>query len=281
MPNTTQGQHVEALSSHNIFPKTGVKRFIRQYSAVCISSPLTNTLPMAGRQQHKGLSLVGGFHNLKRHCGHFSTTHCLKIQKASNARPLGAWERSWARTLHPHPASYFPLGILHSTVSDMHSQDKHIISHYCLLMTWPMVFPRISTSLGSHQQMPRPCSVPLPHSPPQHATGSFPTSRLTPAFADPSVNDSTMKKHTDDITYMVSSALSTLSIGDVSIALNGNAIDFMLWENNPNADEHTTLTDYIDCVGEFRFRVLFLEGVSLCGFDSLYIITKRSFLGLL
>ena len=90
-----------------------------------------------------------------------------------------------------------------------------------------------------------------------------------------------MKKHTDDITYTVSSALSTLSIGDDSIALNGNAIDFMLWENKPNADEHNTVTDYIDCVGEFGFGVLFLEGVSLSGFDSLYIITKRRFLGLL
>ena len=53
---------------------------------------------------------------------------------------------SWARTLRVHSASGFPLGILHSPLRDMRSQDKHSISHCCLLMTWPMVFPRISSS---------------------------------------------------------------------------------------------------------------------------------------
>ena len=73
MPTTTQGQHVEALPSHNTFLKTSGKWFIRQRSPVCLSPPLTNTLPTAIRQQHKQLSLVGDLHNLKGHCGHFNT----------------------------------------------------------------------------------------------------------------------------------------------------------------------------------------------------------------
>ena len=95
----------------------------------------------------------------------------LKIQKASNSRPLQHGKGSCKRTLCAHPASGFPLGILHSPVCNMPSQDKHIISHSCL-KTRPMVFPIISTSLRqaqrhpSHEQMPRPYSVPLLHSPP-------------------------------------------------------------------------------------------------------------------
>uniref|UniRef100_A0A8D0KV17 Uncharacterized protein n=1 Tax=Strix occidentalis caurina TaxID=311401 RepID=A0A8D0KV17_STROC len=64
---------------------------------------------MSVRCQHKGFSLVQDLHNLKRLCGHFSTTHYPKIQKASNCRTLEPGKGSWAGTFCALPASGFSL----------------------------------------------------------------------------------------------------------------------------------------------------------------------------
>ena len=147
---------------------------------------------------------MGDIHNLKRHCGHFNTTHHLKIQAASNSRPLEPGKRSWVGTRRALPASFFLLRNLHSPVCDMHSRDEPILSHYCL-MIWPMVFPRISSSCRQvflllkftlHMRTwPGPtqchCHIHL-H---EHTTVPFPTSRLTPAFPHPSQQSQDHKNH--------------------------------------------------------------------------------------
>lgn len=54
----------------------------------------------------------------------------------------------WKNTLCS--SCFIPLGILHSPLWDMYYQHKHISSTSCLLMSWPMFFPRISSS---HRQV--------------------------------------------------------------------------------------------------------------------------------
>lgn len=93
------------------------------------------------------IPLVEDTHSLKEYCGHFNTTHYLTIRKTSNFRPMDPGKRSCKTTPCAHPASCVPLGILHSPLWDVSSQDKHFISHSCHLKTWPMAFSRISSSL--------------------------------------------------------------------------------------------------------------------------------------
>lgn len=52
---------------------------------------------------------------------------------------------SWAGTVCALPASCYTLVIPHSPVWEMCSQEKYVISHYCLT-TQPMILPKISNS---------------------------------------------------------------------------------------------------------------------------------------
>lgn len=100
----------------------------------------SSTFPISNRQQHEGHT-----NNLKRYRGHFSTTHCLKMQKASTSRPLEPGKGSRAQTLSAYPASPSLLGIplVPRLRHELPGQD--IISHSRCLVPRPMVLPSIST----------------------------------------------------------------------------------------------------------------------------------------
>lgn len=145
MATTTQGQQVETLPSHNNFPRTAAKRFTRQYSVGSIPPALTQHISYSSQQQHKGLSLVGDILKLKRHSWHFTITHYLKIQKASNSRHAGSLGKDPGQEQSVPFLFHAFLWVAPTSLWEMCSEDKKVIRHYCLT-TWPMVFPKISSS---------------------------------------------------------------------------------------------------------------------------------------
>jgi len=133
--STTLPQHFSQHRSKNV------------HQTVFSSLHLTPSLPAHSLQQASSSmsdSLVGGLHNLKRHCGHFNTISTLG--RPLNPDTLEPGSGSQQQKICAHPASCFPLGFLHSKLWDMRSQDKQIISRFCLMIS-PMAFPRISGSL--------------------------------------------------------------------------------------------------------------------------------------
>lgn len=119
-------QHLETSNLKKLFHYTAFR------TLHLTSSYQHMTYIMQAKAQAEETVSGGETHSFEGHCGHFSITHCLIIRMSSHSRPLGPGKGSSARTLCSHPASPFPVQILHSPTL-RHVLKSNTESHYIFL----------------------------------------------------------------------------------------------------------------------------------------------------